>query len=123
MIVQQKYIRLNTALLGLFLLASMMLKTGHLLMLEHTHHHVPVCTDDHDKHATHLHDERFNPDACSICAFLFAIPELSASEKQFHYPHPFFDRTPVGNTSPFHGATLPVIYLRGPPALRRIAHC
>ncbi len=114
---------MSSALLGLFLLASMMLKTGHLLMLEHAHHHVPVCPSEHNNHATHLHDERFNPDTCSICAFLFAVPELPPLARQLNAPLPYVDRKPSGNFTAYPCSSITAIYLRGPPAWCRIAHC
>lgn len=113
---QQTSIQLKTALLGLVFLASTMLKTGHLLLLHHDHHETPVCEIGHNDSGTHLHDERYNPDDCSICAFLFAVPELVSvhvSLKKQEMPSrglAFASGTLA--TSP----ALHAIRLRGPPA-------
>jgi len=73
---QQAQVQIKTTLLGIVLLASLMLKSGHQLLLHHEHPAKPVCEAAHAGKSTHLHDERYNPDTCSICAFLFATPEL-----------------------------------------------
>lgn len=100
-----------------------MLKTGHLLMLEHAHHHVPVCAAEHDQHATHLHDERFNPDSCSVCAFLLAVPDLAPLTTALNPPQPLAGRKPTGIVFPHLCASAQAIRLRGPPVLCSITHC
>jgi hypothetical protein len=94
-----------------------MLKTAHVL-LAHTHDHGEhlVCALDYGQNATHIHDERFAPDDCSLCAFV-----LSDSE-----PPSLFDiRCSILPPLPRRGvASLPTlladrrpshISLRGPP--------
>ncbi|MCC6459276.1 MAG: hypothetical protein IT260_02320 [Saprospiraceae bacterium] len=115
---QTTYGRLQAGLLALIFLASWALRSGHTLLVHnHAHHDVPVCTAEKEGHRTvHLHDERYQPDDCSVCAFLFATPELipvvfalpaiqPAADPGL--PHPADVRTAA-----FGGPVLP----RGPPA-------
>ena len=87
-------------------------------MLEESHHAVPVCESGHTSPATHLHDARFNPDDCSICAFLFAVSELIPVKVVVHSPKMVALRSPLSPEK-----SLPVLehvslLLRGPPAKR-----
>ncbi|MBL7827500.1 MAG: hypothetical protein JNJ57_12765 [Saprospiraceae bacterium] len=66
----------SAGLLALVFVAFWLTKTMHVLVLHHHHDH-PVCTaSSNDRSEHHFHDERYADDECSICAFVFAIPEL-----------------------------------------------
>ncbi len=85
-------------------------------MLNHVHHALPVCETGHKTPATHLHDERYNPDGCSVCAFLFAVPELVHGKLFTKTPKPLVTCTAI-HTQKQHAASEHLsIQLRGPPA-------
>lgn len=73
---QQAFTRFKAGFLTLIFLASWAVKVGHMIFQHHAHRSVPVCEAARQGQTTHLHDARYQPDDCSICAFLFAIPEL-----------------------------------------------
>ncbi|MBK9338936.1 MAG: hypothetical protein IPM98_21320 [Lewinellaceae bacterium] len=113
---QQAQLRINTALLALVFLMSLTLKTGHLLLLHHDHQDIPTCEAGHDSHTAHLHDERYNPDDCSICAFLFATPELTAHLIRPEVPGRVFSQV-LSSLDVSHHLSAPyATQLRGPPA-------
>lgn len=113
---QQAQSRINTALLALVFLMSLTLKTGHLLLLHHDHHDAPTCEVGHDSNTAHLHDERYNPDDCSICAFLFATPELSVCLVSIEALQRFSNQSPSSSDISHHLMAQYSTQLRGPPA-------
>ena len=68
--------RFKSGLLALIFIAEWALKLGLTLFFHHAHHDAPVCVAAHECIVAHVHDARYLPDDCSMCAFLFAIPEL-----------------------------------------------
>lgn len=82
----------------------------------HIHHAIPVCESGHKTPASHLHDSRYNPDDCSVCAFLFAVTELVPVSTCIHPPKLQLVRSLPMASQTFtvleHSTTL----LRGPPA-------
>lgn len=105
------------AFLGLCFLASWTLKTSHALLVHYEHHAVPVCAAGHEHQATHLHDERYNPDDCSICAFVLAAPELPTLILLPLPPAPLALRSVTPASVAVCPAGRSSIFLRGPPAL------
>jgi len=51
-------------------------KTAHVLL---SHHHAvaehPKCEVSHDPNLSHIHDERWAKEDCSLCAFVVSVPE------------------------------------------------
>lgn len=113
---QQAPVQIKAALLGMVFLASMTLKTGHLLLLHHEHHDVPVCEVGHDDSSVHLHDERYNPDDCATCAFLFAVPELVSVHVSLQAFSPLSENAPATPCAIVPLSALHTIRLRGPPS-------
>lgn len=116
---QSTYGRFQAGLLALIVFAAWALRTGHALLLHHAHHDVPVCMAEKEGHRTvHLHDERYKPDDCSVCAFCFATPELLPAVLALVVTQPAADAVlphpPDAQTVAFDGPVL----LRGPPAFR-----
>ncbi len=116
---QHTQVHIKTALLGFVLLASLMLKSGHHLLLHHDHGTKPACHTDHTGSSTHLHDERYNPDDCSICAFHFGASEpvpipLLLPQSQTHFQAGLFPPVVLYLTDTGHSTPS-----RGPPALPR----
>jgi hypothetical protein len=63
--------------LTLIFAATCSLKSVHSLLLHHDHHaDHPVCEAAYSHDGLHLHDERYNPDDCSLCAFVLSVPEM-----------------------------------------------
>ncbi|MFN0014352.1 MAG: hypothetical protein ACKVU2_07365 [Saprospiraceae bacterium] len=115
--------RIASYLLCFAFLASLTLKSGHALLLNHTHHAVPVCDAGHDNASAHLHDERYNPDDCSICAFLFAVPELVCVSIALTKPQLVAGESPNAPASWHFDCTHHSIHLRGPPTPARCEDC
>jgi len=51
-------------------------KTGHALLMHHQHADHPVCAAASDNSTAHLHDERYAPEDCTLCAFVPAVQEV-----------------------------------------------
>lgn len=119
---QQKQTQIKTALLGLVLLASLMLKSGHQLLQHHEHPAKPVCEAEHTGNSTHLHDERYNPEHCSICAFLFATPELAPVSVWLKKAIPCVADNPLALPIPLLQSAYHATRLRGPPRPLHLAH-
>lgn len=70
-------------------MVACMAKTAHALWPDgHGHHHArPVCDRGGHTKGLHLHDARFHPDDCSLCAFTLAKAEVP--------PAPFFYILPI----------------------------
>ena len=96
------------------------LKTAHVLMM---HHHDasehPVCEVAHDPNSTHIHDERWANDDCTLCAFVVSASEPFSQislpvflTKLPESPRPVFYQTPV-----FAKNTSDSAMRRGPPVL------
>jgi len=62
--------------LALVFAAACSLKTVHSLLLHHAHADHPVCEAAYEHQGVHLHDERYSPDDCSLCAFVLSVPEM-----------------------------------------------
>ncbi|TNE49777.1 MAG: hypothetical protein EP344_17850 [Bacteroidetes bacterium] len=108
-----------TALLGVLFLASWGLRTTHLLLLDHVHHVIPACDANHQKHATHLHDARYNPEDCAVCAFLFASPEVVSIAPAFACVKPLVQKTVALPYLLHLSGSEGTIVLRGPPVCPR----
>ncbi|MEQ1747633.1 MAG: hypothetical protein ABMA02_19550, partial [Saprospiraceae bacterium] len=110
--------RIASFLLCFVFLVSLTLKSGHALLLNHIHHAVPTCETGHDAAGAHLHDGRYNPDDCSICAFLFAVPELVSISVVIKKPQPVTGDSPVAPAFPHFDCAHHLVHLRGPPTAR-----
>lgn len=100
------YQRLGAWAVLLVFLAAWSLKTAHVLLLHHSDQAKhPVCEAAYEHHGTHLHDERWVNEDCSLCAFVvsvsepFALPVLIAflsklpdSESPAFYFAPFYSK-------------------------------
>lgn len=104
--------------MALIFAAFWSLKTAHVLFWHHAHHNAPVCEAAHDERASHLHDERYNPDDCSICAFICAIPEIQPVSVQLPTLRVFTNALPVHLLVSCTPADVSHTCLRGPPAQR-----
>lgn len=49
---------------------------GHALLAHHDHADRPTCYVATDHDGTHLHDERYAGEDCSLCAFVLAVPDV-----------------------------------------------
>ncbi|MBK6929609.1 MAG: hypothetical protein IPH12_01640 [Saprospirales bacterium] len=115
--IRQAHFRLKAALLGLAFVAAWGLKTSHLLLLHHVHHTIPVCEAEHDENSAHLHDARYNPDDCSICAHLLAVPELVSVSAALAAPAPARQDCLAVRPRPLRSCSPEVSRSRGPPVL------
>ncbi|MBL7797458.1 MAG: hypothetical protein JNJ90_13265 [Saprospiraceae bacterium] len=101
--------------MGLVLLASLMLKSGHHLLLHHDHGTKPACHTDHTGSSTHLHDERYNPDDCSICTFHFGASEPAPIPVLLLKQQAYTQACPLPPATPHLTDTGYSTLLRGPP--------
>lgn len=97
--------------------ASWALKVAHHWCMHHTHREVPVCAAAHQGTAKHLHDERYNPDDCSICAFIFAVPELVTVSVPLARTPVVLRRLLPAYSLPFISTQPNTARLRGPPVV------
>lgn len=108
---------LRAGLLALVFVASWSLKTLHGLCMHHAHHGAPVCEAAHEGGNTqHLHDERYTPDDCSVCAFMFAVPEIVGMPLLPGAPAEARTTLPAAPVEPLLPVYANDIRLRGPPA-------
>lgn len=71
------YRQIGAWALTLIFATTCSLKSVHNLLLhDHDHDAHPVCEAAYSHDGLHLHDERYNPDDCSLCAFVLSVPEL-----------------------------------------------
>jgi len=104
-------------LLALVFVFSWSLKTAHTLFMHHAHHDVPVCEAAYDGSSSkHFHDERYHPDDCSVCAFIFAIPEIVSVPVLLQPPVLVAARAFIAPPTPFRPVEADAVRLRGPPA-------
>ncbi|MBC7775143.1 MAG: hypothetical protein H7246_06855 [Phycisphaerae bacterium] len=106
------YRRVCAWALMLLFTAFWSLKTVHVLVL---HHHNPsehpVCELAHDQQGTHIHDERWASENCSLCAFVVSasdsfslpvfpalLPKLPESESPVFYLAPAFSKKACDST-------------------------
>ena len=109
--------QIKAGLLALLLGVSWSLRMGHALLMHHTHRDLPVCEAAQQGNATHLHDERYHPDDCSVCAFLFAIPDLVGVSFLLERPERIARRSLPVFIPPCLTARTNSVQLRGPPVL------
>ncbi len=114
---KKSYQRFGAWAILLIFLAGWSMGTMHRL-LQHHEHSGPECSVNYDHHTTHLHDERYANEHCTLCAFvlsapyllsvsaLAAKPALAPASKTSFQPSP-------GCANTIHDTTC----LRGPPAL------
>ena len=87
-------------------------------ILHHGHNVSLECSASHDPNATHLHDESYANEHCSLCVFVSSTPELLTisgiifSSITHHDSKDAFHCTP-SCTRTFYDTTC----LRGPPVL------
>lgn len=87
-------------------------------LLQHHAHSGPECAVNYDGHSTHLHDERYANEHCTLCAFVLSAPYLLTVSTLLAKPvlapvaKASFQRSP-SCTNTTHDTTC----LRGPPAL------
>lgn len=114
---KQEKIRLLPALLSALFCLSVAARAAHHLFFHSAHEH-EICSDfQPDFKTTHLHDERYHFDDCSVCAFIFSVPEF-VSMSAFVFS---FEKLPdsVQVFEEIEGVrrTADSIFLRGPPAV------
>ncbi len=114
---QQAFTRFKAGFLTLIFLASWAVKVGHMIFQHHAHRSVPVCEAAHQGQTTHLHDARYQPDDCSICAFLFAIPELTPISALPAFAAATTHRCAPAPPAFLLAAAVDSVSSRGPPAL------
>ena len=112
---QTIYMHTKAWLLALVVVSSWSVKTIHSLCMHHERHGAPVCEAAHEGRSMHLHDERYTPDDCSVCAFIFAIPEIVTVPTLVQPPVAWARPLPVAPATPFHAVYANDIRLRGPP--------
>ena len=83
------------------------------------HHDRPACTATHANPGTHLHDERYIPDDCSMCAFVLCVPELLTINALVVAPLKLPDSIPPVFYQPPTDAKTACdsIFRRGPPVI------
>ena len=94
------------------------LKMGHALLAHHEHADRPNCQVSTDHKGTHLHDERYAGEDCSLCAFVLAIPDvfsISVLVTPTVQAPDTAQLMPYEN-QPIHSA-FDTITLRGPPVI------
>lgn len=113
---QEKINFLPALLLALFCL-SVAARVAHHLFFHAAHEH-EICTDfQTDFKTTHLHDERYHLDDCSVCAFIFSVPEfVSMSALVFSYEK-LPDSVQVYEENEGQPRNVDSLFLRGPPAV------
>jgi hypothetical protein len=112
------YRQWSARLLVFVFVAMWSLKMGHALLAHHEHADRPTCYVATDHDSTHLHDERYAGEDCSLCAFVLAVPDV------------FSISVLVSTAASLPPATPPMLYetrhdktafdttdLRGPPAI------
>lgn len=112
---QTIYTHIKAGLLALVFVASWSVKTIHGLCMHHEHHDVPVCEAAHEGNVQHLHDERYTPEDCSVCAFIFAVPEIVCVPVFSPLPVPAEKRETTTLPSPYRPVYGDAVRLRGPP--------
>jgi len=93
------------------------LKTAHVILSHHHEEEHPVCEASHDPNSTHIHDERWAKDDCTICAFVIAASELIPSPPlpNFLAKHPD-SASPICYQAPvFAKKACDAAMRRGPP--------
>jgi len=87
-------------------------------LFQHHEHSGPECMVNYDHDATHLHDERYANEHCTLCAFVLSAPymlsvsALAAKPALVTASKATFQLSP-SCTNTIHDTTR----LRGPPAL------
>jgi hypothetical protein len=115
--VNNTYQRFGAWAILLIFLTGWSMGTTHRL-LQHHEHDGPQCKAKFERNATHLHDERYANDHCTLCAFVLAAPyllsvsALSAKSVLAPISKASFHLSP-SCTNTLHDTTC----LRGPPAL------
>ena len=112
---QTIYTHIKAGLLALVFVASWSVKTAHSLCMHHEHHDVPVCEAAHKGNTKHLHDERYAPEDCSVCAFIFAVPEIVCVPVFSPLPAPAENRETAAMPSAYRPVYGDAVRLRGPP--------
>lgn len=113
---QEKINFLPVLLLLLFCLSVAARATHHLFF--HSAHEHEICSDvQPDFKTTHLHDERYHIDDCSVCAFIFSVPEfVSMSAFVFSFEN-LPDSVQVFEENEGQPRSLDSNFSRGPPAV------
>lgn len=104
-----------TGLLALVFVSSWSLKTVHTLVMHHAHHDVPVCAAAYEGSSKHFHDERYQPDDCSVCAFIFAVPEIVSVSVLLQPPALVAGREMANPPSRCYSVDPDSVRSRGPP--------
>lgn len=108
--------RTHAGLLALVFAVSWSLKTVHTWCTHHAHREAPVCEAAHQGNTKHLHDERYHPDDCPLCAFIFSIPELPELPDLAPTPAVAAGRVAVFQTAQYAAVSVLSTCSRGPPA-------
>jgi hypothetical protein len=112
------YGRFGAGLFTLLFTISTMWQAGHVFFQhQHDRHALPVCLAAHDDSGgTHLHDQRYQGETCSLCAFIFAVPELIEWPALPALPAAVFQRRALSYLSPACHTVCTAQPQRGPPA-------
>lgn len=95
-----------------------MLKMSHALASHHRHTDRPVCEAASDRSDTHLHDERYAGEDCSLCAFVLAVPDYISFSVLLTSASPAPDTAQTMLYESLRGKTaFDTTVLRGPPAI------
>ena len=93
-------------------------KSLHGFLLHHEHAEHPVCEAESESGGTHIHDQRYATDDCSICAFVLAIPGWVSISSAIAGPSELPERNAPFLYSPTHSKTAcDTNSSRGPPVL------
>ncbi len=93
------------------------LRVVHHLFL-HQHDDREICQDfQHDEKTTHLHDERYQPEKCEVCAFIFSIPEFVSISALVFRESKLADSLKIEAQKTCVPSEVDSIYLRGPPMI------
>ncbi|MCC6280242.1 MAG: hypothetical protein IT262_06575 [Saprospiraceae bacterium] len=110
--------RLWSARLLVFVFVAMWsLKMGHALLAHHEHADRPTCEVATEHQGTHLHDERYAGEDCSLCAFVLAIPDVFSVSALISPAAQMPDSAqPLLFENPYIQTAFDTTTLRGPPA-------
>ncbi|MBK7936199.1 MAG: hypothetical protein IPJ82_03600 [Lewinellaceae bacterium] len=111
------YRRFGALALILVFSATWSLKSIHEFFRHHHDH--PVCTAAFDGQTTHLHDERYIGDDCSLCAFVLFVPEVITITALVATPSKLPDTVPPVFYQPPSGSKTACdsTLRRGPPVI------
>lgn len=88
-----------------------------MFFLHHEHVSTPVCDTRHEGKGIHLHDAGTHADDCSVCAFLFATPELTVQPALVTPIGGFADVAEPAYEKPGVKTACDTTSKRGPPVL------